>query len=71
VDPLLFPVTASSATSELFFASTYIVSPATIGLNWYTLLSPIRYVQAGRSVPTLAGVICVRSTYFDESGPPP
>jgi hypothetical protein len=28
------PVVASSATSDWFFASTYIVVPATIGLNW-------------------------------------
>src|SRR5215471_7121447 len=64
-----WPVTASSATIERFFASTYIVPSTISGLNRYA--SPDGYVHATVSWPTLVLSICLSDEYCDESTPPP
>src|SRR5579885_634303 len=62
-----WPVAASSATSDMFFASVYITLSTTIGLKRYVRVSPVEYVHATCSWPTFFLLIWSSEEYCDES----
>src|SRR6187551_1692980 len=59
------------ATSDPFFASTYITLSTISGLNLVAALSFVWYSHATCNWEIFSFVICLRSTYLDWSAPPP
>src|SRR5580704_8890441 len=64
-----FPVAASSATTELLCANTYMTPSTTRGSKVF-VPGPVWYVQATSSCLTFDLLICLRDEYCEESAPP-